>query len=84
MKPYVLVIVVAAILALLLTAIRKRALMGSLSSAMIGVTGLMFLHVMGFLGSVVMSLNAFTFAVAVFMGIPGVISLLVLRVISIL
>lgn len=84
MKPYILVVVAAAILALLLTTIQKRALWGSLTSAVLGLTSLAFLQVMGFLGSVVLSLNGFTFAVALFLGVPGVIGLLVLRVISIL
>ena len=79
---YVLVTAVSAAITLWLAVRGKNALKGFLSSSVAGVLGLFTLSNVPVFGAVVLNINLFTLFVSATMGLPGLIGLLLLRVIS--
>lgn len=84
MTTYIIVVLCCAVLVLLRTLGRARALNTLLPSAFGGVAGLITVHLSSFFGMSLISLNVFTLSIAVFLGIPGVVGLLLMRLVCII
>jgi len=69
-------------LVLLLTLAKARAAGSLLASAAGGVAGLWAVSLISVKGAALIACNAFTLAVSALLGIPGVVGLLLLRVIA--
>lgn len=82
MAPYIVVVVVAAAVVLFVSLWRVRALGALLPSAISGLLGLAAVHLSSLWGPALLALNPFTVCVAAFLGIPGVVGMLVLRLIA--
>lgn len=84
MTPYIIVVLCCAVFVLLRTLGRTRALNTLLPSAVSGVLGLLTVHISSLWGTALLNLNAFTIFVAAFLGIPGVVGLLMLRLVCLI
>ena len=84
MTPYILVVLCCAIFALLRTIHRAGAEKAVLPSALTGVLALTALNHAPFLGGALLTMNLFNISVCAFFGIPGLIGLLLLRMICVI
>lgn len=82
MTPYILVVTLAALITLAISILSHRLLKGLLPSFLSGLAGLFVMQSSLFWGVPPLSANIFTLVVSACMGLPGVISLLFLRVVS--
>lgn len=84
MTTYIVVVLCCAIIVMLRTLGRARAMQTFLPSAFGGMLGLLTVHLSSLWGTALLALNAFTVAVALFLGIPGVVGLLLMRLICVI
>ena len=84
MTTYIVVVLCCAVIVLLRTLGRANALQTLLPSAFGGMLGLLAVHLSSIWGAALLAINAFTVAVALFLGIPGVVGLLFMRLICII
>ena len=82
MTLYILIVTLAAIFALAIAVLRCGSFGSFLPSAISGLLGLCAVYISSFFGAAMLAINLFTVSVSAFFGIPGVISLLMLRLIS--
>lgn len=83
MTTYIIVVLCCAIIVMLRTLGRAGAMQTLLPSAFGGMLGLLTVHLSSLWGATLLALNAFTVAVALFLGIPGVVGLLFMRLICV-
>ena len=84
MTTYIVVVLCCAIIVMLRTLGRAGAMNTLLPSAFGGMLGLLTVHLSSLWGTALLALNAFTVAVARFLGIPGVVGLRFLRLICVI
>ena len=84
MTTYIVVVLCCAIVVMLRTLGRAGAMQTLLPSAFGGMLGLLTVHLSSLWGTALLALNAFTVAVALFLGIPGVVGLLFMRLICVI
>ena len=84
MTTYIVVVLCCAIIVMLRTLGRAGAMNTLLPSAFGGMLGLLTVHLSSLWGTALLALNAFTVAVARFLGIPGVVGLLFMRLICVI
>ncbi len=84
MTTYIVVVLCCAIIVMLRTLGRAKAMPTLLPSAFGGMIGLLMVHLSSMWGATLLALNAFTVAVALFLGIPGVVGLLFMRLICVI
>ena len=81
MEPYLWIVLGAAALVIVRSLGRINALHTMISSAAVGITGLLAAHFTPVGAAAMLGLNGFTVCVALLLGLPGVIGMLLLRVI---
>ena len=84
MVSYVVIVLLAAALVLVPALARKDALSALPTSAAGGLVGLCAVQLSGLAGPPLLALNPFTVGVAALLGLPGVVSMLMLRLIAVL
>ncbi|MFV0497647.1 MAG: hypothetical protein ACK5L0_05720 [Candidatus Fimivivens sp.] len=84
MTTYIIVVLCCAIVVMLYTLGRAKAMQMLLPSAFSGMCGLLTVHLSSLWGTALLTLNAFTIAVALFFGIPGVVGLLFMRLVCVI
>jgi len=83
MTKYIIIVLACAAVALLDTIKRSKSASGFVSSAISGIAGLFAVNMMPVLGAMV-STNLFSVAVCAVFGIPGLISMILMRVLCII
>ena len=83
MTLYVLVVMLAAIVVLIPAIMRIGAFRSFFPSVISGLLGLGAVYLSSFWGTTLLAVNVFTICVSAFFGIPGVVSLLMLRLIAV-
>lgn len=81
MEPYLWIVLGAAALVIVRSLGRINALHTMIPSAAVGITGLLAAHFTPVGAAAMLGLNGFTVCVALLLGLPGVIGMLLLRVI---
>ncbi len=84
MTTYIIVVLCCAVIVMLRTLGRADALQTLLPSAFGGMLGLLTVHFSSLWGASLLALNAFTVAVALFLGLPGVVGLLLMRLVCVI
>lgn len=84
MTTYIIVVLCCAVVVMLRTLGRADAMQTLLPSAFGGMLGLLTVHLSSLWGATLLALNAFTVAVALFLGIPGVVGLLLMRLVCVI
>jgi len=84
MMPYIIVVVCCAVFALMRTIHRAGAHKSVFPSAITGILALTAVNHAPFLGGAMLAMNLFNVSICAFFGIPGLIALLMLRMICVI